>query len=285
MVGTQRKRKVGIMKKFLPLLLIVFLFCGCNTDRSVPTPTVDSLAGKITFAGSTTLQPLATDLANEFSSLHPNVNMDIAAGGSAVGIQAVHDGTADIGMVSRSLTEEESSGIKQFQVAIDVLAIVVNPDNPVKSLTLQQLQDIYMGKVTNWKDLGGKDLPIVPVQRETTSGSRGAFKELVLDNQDANAGDLETAVTAGDMAARIAAEKGAVGYVGFGNIDDSIRLIAINNVTPTQETAKDGTYPLIRPLIFMTGPLSQPLAQSFIDYALSDAGQKIVNEKGWIPVK
>ena len=273
------------MKKFLSFLCLAVMLTGCVSPAVTPAETVDSLSGKITFAGSTTMQPLVTDLANAFTLLHPNVNMDIAAGGSAVGIQAVHDGTADIGMASRELTSTEAEGIQQTQIAIDVLAIVVHPDNPVQSLNLQQLQDIYFGKITNWKDLGGLDQTIVPVQRETTSGSRGAFDELVLNKQTATAGNIETTVTAGDEAAKIAAEPGAIGYVGFGNIDNTLKLIAINGVTPTQETAKDGSYPLIRPLILMTGPLSQPLAQTFIDFALSDAGQKLINEKGWIPVK
>jgi phosphate transport system substrate-binding protein len=188
-------------------------------------------------------------------------------------------------MASRTLSTEEAQGIDQFQIAFDVLAIVVHPDNPVKTLTLAQIEDIYFGKVTNWKDLGGLDQPIVPVQREISSGSRGAFDEMVLKKQTATASNVETAVTAGDAAARISSEEGAIGYLGFGNLEKSITVVAVNGVIPTQVTAKDGTYPLVRPLILMTGPLTQPLAQIFIDYVLSPVGQKAVNDLGWIPVK
>ena len=142
-----------------------------------------------------------------------------------------------------------------------------------------------MGKITNWKSLGGPDLQIVPVQRETSSGSRGAFDELVLQKQTASAPDLVTTVTAGDEAANVANKPGAIGYVGFGNLDKTIKVIAINGILPTQKTALDNSYPLIRPLMFMTGPLSQPLAQIFIDFALSSQGQKFVQDLGWVPVK
>lgn len=275
-------------RTLIALFLIVFLISGCSQTAAITptaTPTSDPLNGRLTLVGSTTIQPLITPLANDFMLLHSNVNLDIAGGGSVVGISAVHEGTADIGMASRTLTDDESKGIKQYQIAIDVLAIVVHPDNPVKTLTLAQIQDIYFGRVTNWKDLGGIDQPIVPVQRELSSGSRGAFDEMVLGKQTATASNVETSVTAGDLAARISKEEGAIGYLGFGNIDSSMKVLGINGVIPNQATAKDGSYPLIRPLILMTGPLTQPLAQNFIDYVLSSTGQKRINDLGWIPVK
>ena len=188
-------------------------------------------------------------------------------------------------MASRALTSDEAQGINQYKVAIDVLAIIVHPDNPVTKLTLAQLEDIYMGRLTNWQTLGGPDLVIIPVQRETSSGSRGAFDELVLQKQTAAAANLVTSVTAGDEAANVASKAGAIGYVGFGNIDNTTKAISINGILPTQKTARDNSYPLIRPLTFMTGPLSQPLAQTFIDFALSTQGQKDIQDLGWVPVK
>jgi phosphate transport system substrate-binding protein len=274
------------MKKMLALLtMIVFLAACGKSPATPPTPTEDTLTGKLTFAGSTTMQPLVAQLGDEFRNIHPHVTLDIAAGGSAVGIKAIHDGTTDIGMASRALTTDEASGINQYQVAIDVLALVVHPSNTIKNLTLAQLQDIYMGKITNWQSLGGPDLAIIPVQRETSSGSRGAFDEMVLQNKTATASTLITTATAGDEAANVASHPGAIGYIGFGNMDSTIKVVTINGVLPTQETARDNSYPLTRPLIFMTGPLSQPLAQTFINYALSAQGQKSVQALGWVPVK
>ena len=274
------------MKRTLSFLVILFFLAACGQSQSTPpTPTEDTLTGKLTFAGSTTMQPLVARLGDEFRSVHPHVTLDIAAGGSAVGIKAIHDGTTDIGMTSRALTTDEAQGINQYQVAIDVLALVVHPANPVKNLSLAQLQDIYMGRIINWKNLGGPDLVIVPVQRETSSGSRGAFDELVLQNKTATADKLITTATAGDEAANVANNPGAIGYIGFGNMDSTIKVITINGILPTQATALDHSYPLTRPLIFMSGPLSQPLAQTFIDYALSAQGQKSVQDLGWVPIK
>jgi phosphate transport system substrate-binding protein len=274
------------MKKRSLALIFAILLVACGQKPSVqPTPTEDTLTGKLTFAGSTTMQPLVAKLGDEFRGIHPHVTLDIAAGGSAVGIKAIHDGTTDIGMASRALTSEEAQGIQQYQVAIDVLAIVVHPDNPVTGLTLMELQDIYMGKITNWQSMGGPDLLIEPVQRETSSGSRGAFDEMVLQKQSASAPGLVTAVTAGDEAARVAANPGSIGYVGFGNLDSTTKVLAVNEVLPTQQTALDSSYPLVRPLLFMTGPLSQPLAQTFIDFVLSPTAQKNIQELGWVPVK
>jgi phosphate transport system substrate-binding protein len=274
------------MKRILSLLTIMIFLAACSQSQSIPpTPTEDTLTGKLSFAGSTTMQPLVARLGDEFRSIHPHVTLDIAAGGSAVGIKAIHDGTTDIGMASRVLTTDEAAGINKFQVASDVLALVVHPTNPIKNLTLAQLQDIYMGKITNWQSLGGPDLAILPVQRETSSGSRGAFDEMVLKNKTATATRLITIATAGDEAANVANNPGAIGYIGFGNIDNTIKVIMINGILPTQKTAQDNSYPLTRPLSFLTGPLSQPLAQTFIDYALSPQGQKSIQDLGWVPVK
>ena len=274
------------MKRKLACFAILFFLAACGQSPSMPaTPTEDTLTGKLTFAGSTTMQPLVAQLGDEFRSIHTHVTLDIAAGGSAVGIKAIHDGTTDIGMASRALTTDEANGISQYQVAIDVLALVVHPSNQIKNLTLAQLQDIYMGQIANWQDLGGPDLAIIPVQRETSSGSRGAFDELVLQNKTASADKLITTATAGDEAANVANNPSAIGYIGFGNMDASIKVITINGILPTQESARENSYPLTRPLIFMAGPLSQPLAQTFIDYALSPQGQKSVQDLGWVPVK
>lgn len=276
------------MKKWSVLIVVILMvgLWGCQRQPAVPQqPTVTPLIGKLTFAGSTTLQPLVAKVGDAFQTINPQVTLDIAAGGSVVGIQAVHDGSVDIGMASRALTAEESEGITQYQVATDVIAIIVHPDNPVENLTIEQLYDIYMGNITNWSEVGGQEGAIVPVTRETSSGTRGAFDELVLEKQEPAAPALRTAVTAGDMAAWISSDVSAIGYVGFGNLDSSLKAIGINGVMPSDSTAADGSYPLTRPLILLTGPLSQPLANEFINFALSTDGQKLVEEFGWVPVK
>jgi len=273
-------------RKTIIVFLLLIMAAGCHPATPALTPTASSLplSGKLTFAGSTTIQPLAAKVGEAFNQVYPHVQLDIAAGGSSVGIQAVKDGLVDIGMSSRALAPEEASGLEQYQIAIDVIAIVVHPHNPVQGLTLEQLRAIYRGDLTNWKTLGGADETIVPVAREKTSGTRAAFDELVLAKQEPAAANLRMAITAGDAAAIIATEPAAIGYVGFGNIGNNLKVVPVGGVHPSVESAKNNSYPLLRPLLLLTGPLSQPLARSFIDYILSPDGQRLVGEFGWVPI-
>jgi phosphate transport system substrate-binding protein len=218
-----------------------------------------------------------------FQEQYPGVELDIAAGGSVVGIEAIHAGTVDIGMASRSLKPEEAEGITVHPVAIDVIAVVVNGDNSVDNLTLEQLRSIYQGEITSWRDVGGLDQPITVVVRGENSGTRGAFDKIVLDKEEPAAPDLRTAVTAGDMAAIVGDNPHAIGYVGFGNIEPDIKVVMIDSIVPSEDTARDLSYPLTRPLQFLTGPLTQPLAQTFVEFALSDEGQQVVVDSGWVP--
>ncbi len=258
---------------------------GCGNSTPTPAPTATDIAGDISFAGSTTLQPLAHKIGEEFKERHPDVVLDIAAGGSVVGIEAIHDGTVDIGMTSRALKPEEAEGIEQHQVAADVIAMVVNGSNPVEDIELEQLRDIYLGKITNWSEVGGPDGPITAVVRGKNSGTRGAFDKIVLDKQEPGAPNVQTAVAASDVAAMVAEDENAIGYIGFGHFELDIKVIAIDGVMPSEDTARDGSYPVVRPLLFLTGPLSQPIAQDFINFALSEAGQQMVVDEGWVPAR
>jgi phosphate transport system substrate-binding protein len=273
----------------LALLLGAFLTaCAPATTPTRPTPNPSPtvpLSGRLTFAGSTTVQPLVGKLGERFRELHPAVSLEIAAGGSVVGIKAIHDGSVDIGMASRSLHADEAQGIVQTQVAIDIIGIVANTTNPLTGLTKSDLRDIYLGRITRWSQLNGPDLAILVVTREMTSGTRGAFDEIILDKQAPAAPQMRTAITAGDMAAIVAAEPAAIGYVGFGNIEAGLKTLQINGVAPAEETAQAGSYPLTRPLLLLTGPLSQPLAQAFVAFVLSPEGQALVARNGWVPAR
>jgi phosphate transport system substrate-binding protein len=260
------------------------LWSGTTPSAATPQSTATQpIAGTITFAGSTTLQPLAHELGLAFNVEYPNVVLDIAGGGSLVGIHAVHDGTVDIGMASRSLKPEEAEGITQHQVAVDVIAVVIHISNPVENLTLEQLRGIYLGDIVNWNQVGGRDQVIVAVARGQNSGTRGAFDQIVLDGQVPKASDMHLAVTAGDMAVAVMNNPAAIGYVGFGNLEPDLKMVSIDGIPPSEETAQGGSYQLVRPLMFLTGPLTQPLAHMFVDYALSDRGQQIVVASGWVP--
>lgn len=271
-------------------LLLVFTLAACgptasSVELTSATPTTVQLRGRLTFAGSTTVQPLVDKLGGVFHQRNPEVGLEIAAGGSVVGIKAIHQGTTDIGMSSRALHAAELDGISTHQIASDVLAVVVNPANPLQTLSQDQLIDIYLGTITNWRELGGADLPITVVVREESSGTRGAFDEIALRNQAPLAPQISVGITAGDVAALVTNDVGAIGYVGFGNVESSLRTVAIDGVVPSVATVRDGSYRLVRPLLLLTGPLSQPLAQAFIDFVLSDEGQRLVAEDGWVPVR
>lgn len=241
---------------------------------------------RLTFAGSTTVQPLAEKLGAVYQQQNPGMELEIGAGGSRVGIEAVQQGNADIGMASRELKEDEQTpGMDVHQIAIDVLAIIVHPSNPVNDLSLEQLRGIYEGTITNWNEVGGPDVPIVPVIRELSSGTRGAFDEIVLDDGEPTASAVSQ-VTAGEVHTYVAETEGAIGYVGFGHIGgDEVQVLSIDSVVPSPDSAVDRSYRLKRPLQLLTGPLSRPEAMGFVEFALSDEGQQIVADDGWVPVK
>ncbi len=250
-----------------------------HADEELP------LVGELSFAGSTTVLPLAEKLGEVYRREHPGVTLDIAAGGSVVGIQAVQNGEVDIGMASRNLkANEKTAGMQTHRIAIDVLAIIVHPSNPVDELTLEQLQQIYTGEITNWSQVGGENMPIIPVIREVTSGTRGAFDEIVLAGGEPVA-TADVQITASEVEARVATTKAAVGYIGFGHINlKEIKVLQIDGIAPSPEAAIDGQYKLQRPLQLLTGPLSRDLALTFVEFALSDQGQQIVAAEGWVPV-
>ncbi len=273
-------RKPGFLLCCLWLSLLV-LMAACG--RVTPAATL-ALSRRITFAGSTTVQPLADRIGQAFRERYPGVELEIAAGGTLVGVQAVHEGVVDIGMASRALTPEEAAGIEQYQIAADVIAVVVNVDNPVEGLTMAQLAAIYRGDTTNWSEVGGPDLPILVVVREQNSGTRGAFDELVLDKQEPTAPNQQGAVAASEVSAIVADDPAAIGYVGFGHLGPVLKVLAIDGVYPTEESARDGSYPLVRPLLLLTGPLTQPAAQEYVKFALSPEGQQVIAESGWVPI-
>lgn len=276
------------MRKLLWLFVLssLVLLNACSPSPvSSDTSETPDLAGEITFAGSTTVQPLANEIGAAFTEAHPDVTLDIAAGGSEVGIRAIHDGTVDIGMASRALTPEEAEGITPHQIAVDVIAVIVNEANPVGDLTLAQLEAIYLGEITNWRDVGGEDAPITVVIRDINSGTRGAFDKIVLKGAEPASPNLKKALAASDVAVQVRDNPYALGYVGFGHLDSGLKALNIEGVAPSAETARDGSYKVTRPLQLMTGPLSQPLAKTYVEFALSEAGQQVVAESGWVPAK
>lgn len=251
------------------------------------TETTADLSGSISMVGSTSMEKLANALSEAFMEEHPDVTVTAEFVGSGAGIEAVTNGTTDIGNSSRSLKDEEkAAGVVENVVAIDGIAVCVDPANEVADLTKEQLTNIYNGTITNWKEVGGVDEPIIVIGREAGSGTRGAFEELV-DLKDAckYANELDST---GAVIAKVASTPGAIGYASLDALDDSVKALSLEGVEATAENIKAGNYFLSRPFVMATkGEISgqNDLVQAWFDFVLGDEGQQVASEVGLITVK
>lgn len=244
------------------------------------------LSGSISMAGSTSMEKLANAAAESFMAKYPGVMVTAEFTGSSAGVEAVTAGTVDIGNSSRALKDsEKEAGVVENIVAIDGIAVVVDPVNTVSGLTKQQLTDIYTGKVKNWSEVGGSDSVIIVVGREAGSGTRGAFEE-ILEIEDActYANELDST---GAVMAKVASTPGAIGYVSLDVIDETVTALALDEVEPTVENIKAGSYFLSRPFVMATvGEISEQKeeVQAFFDYLASEEGKEIIQAVGLITV-
>ena len=244
------------------------------------------LSGTVSMAGSTSMEKLANALAESFMAAYPGVTVTAEFTGSGAGIEAVTAGSVDIGNASRNLTEDEkAAGIAENIVAIDGIAVVVDTANEVAGLTSDQLASIYKGEVTNWSEVGGADQPIVVVGREAGSGTRSAFEELLaIEDQCAYANELDST---GAVMAKVASTPGAIGYVSLDVLDDTVKTVAVDDVEPTVENIKGGTYALRSPFAMATnGEISEQseAVQAIFTYLASDEGKALVESVGLITV-
>ena len=248
-------------------------------------PSAD-LSGAISMVGSTSMEKFANALSESFMEKYPNVTVTAEFVGSGAGIEAVSNGTADIGNSSRNLKDEEKAGgVAENIVAIDGIAVVVDGANTVEDLTKQQLSDIYEGKITNWKDAGGNDAPIVVIGRESGSGTRSAFEELLkLEDMCKYSNELDST---GAVMAKVASTPGAIGYVSLDVLDDTVKAVKLEGAEPTEENIKAGSYFLSRPFVMATkGDISEQneLVKALFDYIYSEEGAEIVKSVGLIAV-
>lgn len=245
------------------------------------------LSGTITLSGSTSMEKLANAMAESFMEKNPDVTVTVEFTGSGAGIEAVAAGTVDIGNSSRNLKDEEKeNGVVENIVAIDGIAVVVDPANTVNNLTKDQLISIYTGAITNWSEVGGADAPIVVVGREAGSGTRGAFEEILkVENACAYANELDST---GAVMAKVATTPGAIGYVSLDVVDDSVISLALEGVEATAENIKAGSYFLSRPFVMATnGEVSaqSELVQAWFAYVYSQEGQAVAAQVGLITVE
>ena len=257
------------------------------SSEAAPAETTADLSGSISMVGSTSMEKLANALSEAFMEEYPEVTVTAEFVGSGAGIEAVTNGTADIGNSSRSLKDEEkAAGVVENVVAIDGIAVCVDPANEVADLTKEQLTNIYNGTVTNWKEVGGADEPIIVIGREAGSGTRGAFEELVdLVDGCKYANELDST---GAVIAKVASTPGAIGYASLDALDDSVKALSLEGVEATAENIKAGNYFLSRPFVMATkGEISEQndLVQAWFDFVLGDEGQQVASEVGLITVK
>ncbi len=275
-------------KKYLTIGFTLFLVlalvaaCGGSNEEATAETTT------ITMSGSTTVQPLAEKFSEAYALVNSNVQVDVQGGGSSVGVKAAGQKTADIGMASRDVKDSEFTefpGINVFAVARDGIAIVANPDVNVDNLTIEQIQGIFGGTITNWKEVGGDDANIIVASREEGSGTRAAFEEMVLGEDVLMTENAILQPSNGSIRTTVSTTPHSISYVSFGYLDDTIKTISVEGVAPTEANASNGTYPIVRPLNLIVFGEPTGELKAFIDFMLGDAGQAIVVEEGYIAVK
>lgn len=273
-------------KKIVTLLmgtmLIGSLAVGCGSSDG--SGSQDS--NKITVSGSTSVGPVVEVLGEDFSAKNEGISVEVQQIGSSAGIKNAIEGTSQIGMASRDLKDEEkASGLKETQIAIDGIAVITNKNNEVKDLTLEQVKDIYTGKITNWKEVGGKDAPIVVVSREDGSGTRDGFQENVGFESEELTKDAQISDGSGNIKSIVEGNENSIGYISFGYVDDKVNALTIDGVELTVENVKDNKYPIARPFLLVNkeDKISEE-GTKFIEFILSEEGQKIVEDKGFISI-
>lgn len=297
-----KKRMNKLVALAAATVMVASVLTGCGSkveDVVADAPNVESevveevqeeaaseLSGKITMAGSTSMEKLANAVAEVFMEKNPGVVVNAEFTGSSAGVEAVVAGSVDIGNASRDLKDSEKElGVIQNVVAIDGIAVVVDTANTVTSLTKEDLTKIYTGEVKNWSEVGGADQAIVVVGREAGSGTRGAFEEILgVEDACAYANELDST---GAVMAKVASTPGAIGYVSLDIVDDSVLAVALDEVEPTIENIKSGNYFLSRPFVMATmGEIAEQNenVQALFAFLASEEGKQVIEAVGLITV-
>ena len=263
----------------LLLAVLVLGAAGCGSDSKTKTIYSKHI---INIAGSTSVMPFTEKLAEHFMVEQPTFRVNVQSGGSTAGIQACMNKTVEIGMSSRELKPDEKM-LHEITICLDGIAIVVHPDNPVTSLKLSQVRDIFSGKIKNWKELGWLDRRIDAVTREEGSGTRGAFEELVMHKDFIDDG-IMVQDSNGSVKEVVATDPYALGYLSLGMIDSRVSAVTIDDVRPTAEAIKKKQYKIVRPFLYLTMGTPTGDAAAFINYVLSKDGQVLLKKEGLIPV-
>ncbi|MCI9078080.1 MAG: phosphate ABC transporter substrate-binding protein [Lachnospiraceae bacterium] len=271
------------------LALLAVVMAGCGTDN--PSSKTDTGGRKeentqtVSTDGSTSMEKVIGFLSEAYMEENGKIKVTYNPTGSSSGIQAVSEGRCDIGLASRDLKDEEQADLTATVVAIDGIGIVINPDNPVSDLSVEQIGRIYSGEISNWKEVGGKDAPIVCIGREAASGTRDGFEE-VTGTKDKCKYSQELTST-GDVIQTVAGNPNAIGYASVASVNDSVKAASVEGVEPTTETIQDGQYKIQRNFVLVTKkdtPLSKA-AQDFFSFATSEQADSLIMQAGAVPIK
>ena len=275
----------------LALVLTLGVLTGCQKEAVTEVPEVSaeeaSLSGEVTVSGSTSVEKIGIALGDEFMAMYPDVKYTYQGIGSSAGVKNANEGVTMLGTASRNIKDSEKEwGMTEEVLAYDGIAVVVNPANTaVSNLTMEQIQKIYLGEITNWSDVGGEDMAIVVVSREDGSGTRGAFEELLeFENELADTALISEGN--GGVHATVAENAAAIGYISFTYIDSEVKTVTVNDVEPTVENVLSASYPVSRPfmIVYHEENLSDA-AKAFLEFTKTDLAKEIIEEKGGIAVE
>ena len=259
--------------------------CGSKDDAAPSEAPKTELSGTVSTDGSTSMEKVIGALGESFMENNNGVTFTYNPTGSGSGITAVAEGRCDIGLSSRSLKDEEvAQGLTETKLALDGIAVVVNPENPVADLTLEQIAQIYTGEITNWSEVGGNDAEIVVIGREAGSGTRDGFESITGTGEACQY--RQELTSTGDVITTVSQNPAAIGYASLAALKDNVKAVSVDGVSPSEQTVKDGSYAVQRPFVLVTkdGTKLSDAAQKFFDFAVSGDAAKLIAAAGAVPV-
>lgn len=259
-------------KRIILVIVIILVLAGAYLA-------INSGSSKVEIVGSTSVQPVAEKLVEKYKETHPDAQINVQGGGSSVGIKSAQDGTADIGTSSKALKKNESQGLTQIPLGQDGIVIAVNTENSVDGVTSEQLKDIFSGKITNWKEVGGSDGKINVIRREDGSGTLDAFESIVMGKDTKIKSDAVVQSSTEAVKQSVKTDENAIGFVSYAHMSSDVKALKIDGVSPSDDTIADGSYKLQRPFLFLVKGTSNQATQDFLNFVNSREGQKVLKDE------